>query len=87
MDIPNSMPDKFICHQVGSTHQKMFHKILNIDPARDFSTFPYLGNIGSVSLPITAAIAQERGFLLPGDYVGFMGIGSGLNCLMMGVEW
>ncbi len=87
MDIPNGMPDKFICHQVGSTHQKMFHKILNIDPARDFSTFPYLGNIGSVSLPITAAIAQERGFLVPGDYVGFMGIGSGLNCLMMGVEW
>ena len=87
MDIPNSMPDKFICHQVGSTHQKMFHKVMNIDPSKDFSTFPYLGNMGTVSLPMTAAIAHERGFLIPGDYVGFMGIGSGLNCLMMGVEW
>ncbi len=87
MDIPNTMPDKFICHQVGSTHQKMFHKVMNINPAKDFSTFPYLGNMGTVSLPMTAAIAHERGFLTPGDYVGFMGIGSGLNCLMMGIEW
>jgi len=87
MDIPNAMPDKFICHQVGSTHQKMFHKVMNIDPAKDFSTFPYLGNMGTVSLPMTAAIAHERRFLVPGDYVGFMGIGSGLNCLMMGIEW
>jgi len=87
MDIPNTMPDKFICHQVGSTHQKMFHKVMKMNPAKDFSTFPYLGNMGTVSLPMTAAIANERGFLIPGDYVGFMGIGSGLNCLMMGIEW
>ena len=26
-------------------------------------------------------------FLRPGDRVGFLGIGSGLNCLMLGVEW
>jgi 3-oxoacyl-[acyl-carrier-protein] synthase-3 len=24
---------------------------------------------------------------LPGDVVGFLGIGSGLNCLMMGIQW
>ena len=23
----------------------------------------------------------------PGDRVGFLGIGSGLNCLMLGLEW
>jgi len=34
-----------------------------------------------------AAIASERGFLEARDMVGFMGIGSGLNCLMLGVEW
>jgi acyl-CoA:acyl-CoA alkyltransferase len=43
--------------------------------------------VGTVSLPITAAIAHERGFLAPGDTVGFLGIGSGLNCLMLGIEW
>ena len=34
-----------------------------------------------------AAMAAERGFLRPGDRVGFLGIGSGLNCLMLGLEW
>lgn len=80
-------PDKFICHQVGSTHQQMVQKALNIDPSTDFSTYQYLGNIGTVSLPLTAAIADECGFLQPDDFVGFMGIGSGLNCLILGVRW
>ncbi|MBW2648085.1 MAG: 3-oxoacyl-ACP synthase III, partial [Deltaproteobacteria bacterium] len=43
--------------------------------------------IGTVSLPITAAIASEREFLIKNDLVGFLGIGSGLNCLMLGIEW
>ncbi|MBF0378254.1 MAG: 3-oxoacyl-ACP synthase III [Desulfamplus sp.] len=80
-------PNKFICHQVGSTHQQMVQQTLGIDPTTDFSTYQYLGNMGTVSLPLTAAIASECGFLVHNDYVGFMGIGSGLNCLMMGVRW
>ncbi|MBF0468862.1 MAG: ketoacyl-ACP synthase III [Desulfamplus sp.] len=84
---PAGEPDKFICHQVGSTHQNMVQQMLNINPAKDFSTYQYLGNMGTVSLPLTAAIADERGFLMPGDNVGFMGIGSGLNCLILGVKW
>ncbi len=80
-------PDKVICHQVGSTHQRTILDELGIPASRDFTTFTFLGNIGTVSLPITAAIAHERGFLGPGDRVGFLGIGSGLNCLMLGIEW
>ncbi len=87
LNIPDNKPDKFICHQVGSTHQNLFLKNINVNPEKDFPTFPFLGNMGTVSLPMTAAIADERGFLKPGDYVGFLGIGSGLNCLMMGIEW
>ncbi len=87
LDIPENKPDKIICHQVGSTHQKMFLNAINMDEKKDFSTFPFLGNMGTVSLPMTAAIADERGFLKKGDYVGLLGIGSGLNCLMMGVQW
>ena len=62
-------------------------KAFAIPLERDFSTFEHLGNIGTVSLPITAAIAEERGFLETGQRVGFFGIGSGLNCLLLGVEW
>ncbi|CAN5297075.1 3-oxoacyl-ACP synthase III [soil metagenome] len=80
-------PDKVICHQVGAGHRETMLKAFGIAPEKDFSTFPFLGNIGTVSLPLTAALAEEREFLMPGDTVGFLGIGSGLNCMMLGLEW
>jgi acyl-CoA:acyl-CoA alkyltransferase len=80
-------PDKIICHQVGAAHQRTILESIGVSPERDFTTFRHLGNTGTVSLPITAAIAAERGFLVPGDSVGLLGIGSGLNCLMLGVDW
>ena len=79
--------DKVICHQVGAGHRDTILRELGIAPEKDFSTYRYLGNIGTVSLPMTAAIAEQRGFLKSGDHVGFLGIGSGLNCLMLGWEW
>ncbi len=79
--------DKVICHQVGEAHQKLILQTIGVDPAKDFPTFEFLGNMGTVSLPITAAIAKERDELRPGDLVGFLGIGSGLNCLMMAIQW
>lgn len=79
--------DKVICHQVGSSHRETILKTLGIPVHKEYSTFQTLGNIGTVSLPLTAAIAEENGFLQQGDRVGFLGIGSGLNCMMLGVEW
>ena len=84
---PEDKPDKVICHQVGATHQKNILGSIGISKEKDFTTFKYLGNIGTVSLPVTAAIAKEREFLVKNDLVGFFGIGSGLNCLMLGVRW
>jgi 3-oxoacyl-[acyl-carrier-protein] synthase III len=81
------LPDKVICHQVGAAHQRTILTSIGIDESKDFVTYPYLGNIGTVSLPITAAIADERDFLQSGDMVGFLGIGSGLNCIMLGIQW
>jgi len=86
-DLPHDKPDKFIGHQVGAAHHQRFYQILNQDIQKDFCTFPFLGNVGSVSLPMTAAIADERGFLQPDDFVAFIGVGSGLNCYILGVEW
>jgi len=79
--------DRVICHQVGAPHRDAILESIEIAPEKDFSTFPYLGNIGTVSLPITAALAEERHAVGPGDRVAFLGIGSGLNCIMLGVEW
>lgn len=79
--------DKVICHQVGASHRDSILKALGIAAEKEFSTYPFLGNMGTVSLPLTAALAEEREFLRPGDKVGFLGIGSGLNCLMLGIDW
>jgi acyl-CoA:acyl-CoA alkyltransferase len=79
--------DKVICHQVGASHRDSILKTLGIAKEKEFSTYPFLGNMGTVSLPLTAALAEEREFLRPGDRVGFLGIGSGLNCLMLGIDW
>jgi len=87
LSLPYNKPDKIICHQVGATHQKTLLESIGIPKEKDFTTFRHLGNIGTVSLPITAAIASEREFLTKNDLVGFLGIGSGLNCLMLGIEW
>jgi 3-oxoacyl-[acyl-carrier-protein] synthase III len=78
---------KVICHQVGGGHRTAMLGALGVPEERDYSTYEYLGNCGTVALPLTAALAEERAFLESGDNVAFLGIGSGLNCLMLGWEW
>jgi acyl-CoA:acyl-CoA alkyltransferase len=79
--------DKVICHQVGDAHRDTILGKLGIPKEKEFATYSYLGNMGTVSLPMSAALAEQRGFLNQGERVGFLGIGSGLNCLMLGWEW
>jgi acyl-CoA:acyl-CoA alkyltransferase len=80
-------PDRFVCHQVGSTHRRALYDRLGLDLERDFSTFEWLGNTGSAALPITLARAVEAGAVKAGDHVALLGIGSGINCLMLAVAW
>ena len=79
--------DKVICHQVGGAHKKTVLEALGLPEEKDFSTFEYLGNMGTAALPAAAAIAAEREFLAPGDTAAFLGIGSGLNTIMMALKW
>ncbi|OGK09267.1 MAG: 3-oxoacyl-ACP synthase III [Candidatus Riflebacteria bacterium GWC2_50_8] len=79
--------DKIIMHQVASANRDAILNNLGLPLEKDFSTFQFLGNMGTVSLPVTAAIAMERGILEKHQKVGFVGIGSGLNSMMLGWEW
>ncbi len=79
--------DKTFCHQVGSAHRKLMFASLGLDPAIDFPTVELLGNTGSAALPVAFAMAVEQGKLSAGDQVAMLGIGSGINSLMIGVEW
>jgi 3-oxoacyl-[acyl-carrier-protein] synthase-3 len=78
---------KTYCHQVGSAHRKLLLDALSLDPARDYATFETLGNTGSAALPITLALAIESGHLQPREHAALLGIGSGINVLMLGVDW
>lgn len=79
--------DRFICHQVGNTHRRKLYESLGLDLAKDYSTFETLGNMGSVSLPATLSAAVDTGAVKKGDRVALLGIGSGLNCLMLALTW
>ena len=83
----DSTPDRIICHQVGSVHRRRLYETLKLDVARDFSTFEVLGNTGSAALPVTLTRAAAAGVVRSGDRVALLGIGSGINCLMLGMEW
>lgn len=80
-------PDRFVCHQVGSAHRRKLYETLNLDLAKDFSSFETLGNTGSAALPATLTRAVEQGAVKPGDKVALLGIGSGINSLMLALEW
>ncbi len=75
------------CHQVGVAHQRMLFQALALDPAIDFTTVEFLGNTGSAALPVTAAIGIDKGLVHPGDKVALLGIGSGINVVMLAVQW
>jgi 3-oxoacyl-[acyl-carrier-protein] synthase-3 len=79
--------DKTFCHQVGAAHRKLMFQGLGLDTDIDFGTVEWLGNTGSVAVPMTAAIGIEQGHLAAGDHVALLGIGSGINVVMLGVEW
>lgn len=79
--------DRVISHQVGSGHREHILEALGIPQSKDFVAYEYLGNTGTVALPLAAALADERGFLEKGQQVGFLGIGSGLGCMMLGLKW
>lgn len=79
--------DRFFCHQVGSAHAKLLFDKLGLESRKNFETLATLGNVGSVSAPITMAMAVEQEVFLPGQRGALLGIGSGINCLMLGVEW
>jgi 3-oxoacyl-[acyl-carrier-protein] synthase-3 len=78
---------KTICHQVGTAHRKLLFEQLGLSESIDYSTFETLGNTGAAALPLTMALADEAGRFKSGDRLAMLGIGSGINCQMIGVNW
>src|SRR6266849_14448 len=73
--------------ELGVAHRRLLFETLKLDPAIDYPTVEFLGNMGSASLPITMALSIEAGHVKRAEKLALLGIGSGLNCMMLGVVW
>ena len=78
---------RYFCHQVGRAHAQRLFETLGLDQAKNYETLAQLGNVGSVAAPITMAMGIENNQLVAGERGAILGIGSGINSLMLGVEW
>jgi len=76
-----------ITHQVSGAHHLKFFQELGLDPTKGRCESSWLGNTGTVAAPMSLAIAEEKNLLQKGDKIAFLGIGSGISSLMMGIEW
>ncbi len=83
----NDMIDKLFSHQVSEPQRQIGLRTLQMPESKDYPTLHYLGNTASVAAPISMAIAEDDNFVHPGDNVCLFGVGSGVNSLVMGIEW
>lgn len=84
----DALIDKVFTHQVSEPQRifSMYH-ILKLPEGIDYPTLSYLGNTASVAAPISMAIGVDNGFVQDGDRVCMMGVGSGINSLIAGIQW
>lgn len=87
LDWTNAEVDRAVTHQVGRAHRKLLMESLDLREGIDYPTVEVFGNTGSAALPMAAALATEEGVIQSEDRVAMLGIGSGLNCIMLGAEW
>ncbi len=79
-------PSLVVTHQVGKAHTKAIFEALELDLAKNYSTFEKLGNCGSASLPMTFTHACEENPSRITEPSVLLGIGSGLSSIMLSLN-
>ncbi|HCS55251.1 MAG TPA: 3-oxoacyl-ACP synthase III, partial [Planctomycetaceae bacterium] len=79
--------DRAFTHQVGKAHRNLLMEGLGLSTDCDFPIYDRFGNTGSAALPLSLALGAEQGFVQPDSRAALLGIGSGLNSLMLGLDW
>lgn len=77
----------YIMHQVGKAHIGGLIQSIQVPVERVPMVFSEYGNTGSTTIPLALSKSVEAGKIQKGDRLALMGIGSGINCAMMEVEW
>jgi len=83
---PDSI-DVVIGHQVSMAHFSQVFQRIEQPIEKALLTLPFLGNCGPASLPLTLAIGEAQGRIQPGHELCLYAVGSGLGCVIMGVQW
>ena len=84
--LPPSTTKEYALHQVGQANHDAVIQALGIPPNKALRIYIDHGNVGACGVPLTMATLYEQGRIRTGDRLGLMGIGSGLNVMMMGVQ-
>ncbi|MFT4977501.1 MAG: 3-oxoacyl-[acyl-carrier-protein] synthase III [Myxococcota bacterium] len=87
VDLRPEVVQSYALHQVGRANHQAVIRALSLPPERALALYPDHGNVGAAGVPLTLALSAAQGRLRPGDRVGMLGIGSGLNVSMMGAQW
>ncbi|HRS97958.1 MAG TPA: 3-oxoacyl-[acyl-carrier-protein] synthase III C-terminal domain-containing protein, partial [Smithella sp.] len=67
--------------------ENLLKQTLKLENRPTFATYPFLGNTGASALPVTLCLYDEQKKIPVGSRVALLGIGSGLNSIMLGVKW
>ena len=84
--MPNTVKE-YALHQVGAANHDAVLQALKLPPNKAIRLYIDNGNVGACGVPFSLSTLVAKDRVQVGDRVGLMGIGSGLNVMMMGVEW
>lgn len=87
LDIRPSSIAEYALHQVGQANHDAVLQALSLPPNKALRLYIDHGNVGACGVPFALSSLVEKQRVQQGQRVGLMGIGSGLNVMMFGVEW
>jgi 3-oxoacyl-[acyl-carrier-protein] synthase-3 len=79
--------DYVLNHQVSQAHQEKVLALLKLPKEKTYSNLHRFGNTGSAAVPLEFALGWEGGQFKRGEHIALLGIGSGITCLMLGIQW
>jgi len=80
--------NRVFSHQVSEPQRQKALKALDMPlNGMDYPNLRTMGNTGSVAAPLCLAQGISDGILKDGDKVCLMGVGSGINSIILGIQW
>ncbi|MCD4752910.1 MAG: 3-oxoacyl-ACP synthase III [Anaerolineaceae bacterium] len=84
----NDSIDRIFTHQVSEPQRLKALKAMGLPlNGVDYPNLKTMGNTASVAAPLCLAQGIADGILKSGDKVALLGVGSGINSLILGIQW